>query len=146
MGERSTWAIIAGGGTAGHLLPGLAIARALVAAGHDPGSIHFVGSDRGVEAALVPAAGFTCDELPGRGIQRRLTAANIGAVLGLLRGVLTGVAIVRRRRPAVVVVLGGHASFACGVGAVLGRVPLVLVGQNAREGAPQNCQGWPAKG
>lgn len=130
-----TWAIVAGGGTAGHLLPGVAVARALVAAGHDPASIHFVGAERGPEATLVPEAGFTVDVLPGRGIQRRLSVANVGAVLDLLRALWRGVGIVRRRRPAVVVVLGGYASFACGVGAVLARVPLVLLEQNKRAGA-----------
>ncbi|CAN5852626.1 undecaprenyldiphospho-muramoylpentapeptide beta-N-acetylglucosaminyltransferase [soil metagenome] len=130
-----TWAIFAGGGTAGHLLPGLAVAHALVARGHDTDMIHFVGSDRGVEAKLVPVAGFTYDELPGRGIQRRLTPANLTAVLGLVRGTLRGVGIVRRRRPGVVVVLGGHASFACGVGAVLVGAQLVLVEQNIKAGA-----------
>ncbi|MDQ6696305.1 MAG: UDP-N-acetylglucosamine--N-acetylmuramyl-(pentapeptide) pyrophosphoryl-undecaprenol N-acetylglucosamine transferase [Actinomycetota bacterium] len=130
-----TWAIIAGGGTAGHLLPGLAVAQALVLRGHDPATVHFVGSDRGVEATLVPNAGFTLDELPGRGIQRRLAVSNLSAVVGLVRGTLQGIRIVRRRRPAVVVVLGGHASFACGVGAVLARVPLVLVEQNVKAGA-----------
>lgn len=134
MAERS-WAIIAGGGTAGHLLPGLAVADALVARGHDRSTIHFVGSDRGIEAQLVPAAGFSLDELPGRGIQRRLALANIAAVAGLVRGTLRGIGIVRRRRPSVVVVLGGHASLACGIGAVLARAPLVLVEQNVRAGA-----------
>jgi len=56
-------------------------------------------------------------------------------VAGLLRGLGGGVAMVARRRPAVVVALGGHASFACGVGAVLARVPLVLLEQNVRAGA-----------
>jgi len=130
-----TWAIVAGGGTAGHLLPGVAVARALVDAGHDPASIHFVGAERGPEATLVPEAGFTVDVLPGRGIQRRLALANVGAVLDLVRALVRGIAIVRRRRPAVVVVLGGYASFACGVGAVLARVPLVLLEQNRRAGA-----------
>lgn len=134
-GSTPTWAIVAGGGTAGHLVPGLAIAAALVERGRDPATIHFVGSNRGIEAEMVPAAGFTVDELPGRGIQRRLTLANVGAVLGLVVGTLRGIAVVRRRRPSVVVVLGGHASFACGVGAVLRRVPLVLVEQNAKAGA-----------
>ncbi|MEJ7585595.1 MAG: UDP-N-acetylglucosamine--N-acetylmuramyl-(pentapeptide) pyrophosphoryl-undecaprenol N-acetylglucosamine transferase [Acidimicrobiales bacterium] len=130
-----TWAIMAGGGTAGHLLPGLAVGRALVERGHDPASIHFVGSDRGVEATMVPAAGFTFDELPGRGIQRRFTLRNIPAAVGLAQGLLRGVVIVARRRPAVVIVLGGHASLACGVGAVLARRPLVLLEQNVRAGA-----------
>ncbi len=130
-----TWALVAGGGTAGHLLPGISVARALVAAGHAPGSIHFVGAERGPEAELVPAAGFTVDVLPGRGIQRRLALANVGAVIDLVRAVARGIALVRRHRPAVVVVLGGYASFACGLGAVVGRVPIVLLEQNKRAGA-----------
>jgi len=129
------WAIIAGGGTAGHLLPGLSVARALVERGHDGASIHFVGAERGPEAELVPAAGFTVDVLPGRGIQRRVSAANIGAMIDLFRALGRGIGIVRRRQPAVVVVLGGYASFACGVGAVLWRVPLVLLEQNKKAGA-----------
>src|SRR5690606_35816652 len=47
----------------------------------------------------------------------------------------SGIGLVRRHRPAVVVVLGGYASFACGVGAVLTRTPLVLLEQNKRAGA-----------
>lgn len=131
----TTWALIAGGGTAGHLLPGIAVARALVAAGHEPDTLHFVGAERGPESTLVPEAGFTVDVLPGRGIQRTLSLANVRAALDLVRALWRGVRIVRRRRPAVVVVLGGYASFACGVGAVLARVPLVLLEQNQRAGA-----------
>jgi UDP-N-acetylglucosamine:LPS N-acetylglucosamine transferase len=133
--DRRTWALIAGGGTAGHLLPGLALARALVATGHEPASLHFVGSVRGPESVLVPQAGFTVDVLPGRGIQRRLTPANLGAVVDLVRALVRGVGLVRRHRPAVVVVLGGYASAACGLGAVLHRVPIVLLEQNKRAGA-----------
>ena len=55
--------------------------------------------------------------------------------MNLVRGTFRGIRIVRRRRPAVVVVLGGHASLACGVGAVLTRIPLVLVEQNVKAGA-----------
>ncbi|MCU1454968.1 MAG: UDP-N-acetylglucosamine--N-acetylmuramyl-(pentapeptide) pyrophosphoryl-undecaprenol [Acidimicrobiales bacterium] len=135
------WAVIAGGGTAGHLLPGLAVAEALVAAGHARAAIHFVGSDRGVEARLVPDAGFTLDELPGRGIQRRLTLANVGAALGIVRGLARAFAILRRRRPAVVVALGGHASVACALAAVVLRVPIVILEQNVRAGAANRLIG-----
>lgn len=133
--SEPTWALIAGGGTAGHLLPGLSVARALVADGHDAGTIHFVGAERGPEQDLVPAAGFTVDVLPGRGIQRTVSAANVAAAIDLVKALVQGIGIVRRRKPAVVVVLGGYASFACGVGAVLCRVPLVLLEQNKRAGA-----------
>lgn len=130
-----TWAIVAGGGTAGHLVPGLAMAAALVARGHDRDAIHFVGSDRGVEAQMVPAAGFGLDQLPGRGLSRSLSPRNVRSAWGLVRGAGSGVRIVRRHRPAVVVSLGGHAAFACALGAVVTRRPLVLVEQNVRAGA-----------
>ena len=144
-GEPGTYALVAGGGTAGHVLPGLAVARALVARGHDPASIHFVGSERGLEASLVPAAGFGLTVLPGRGIQRRLTLQNVAAVWGLLRAVAKGIGLVRRRRPAVVLVLGGYASVACVIGAVLWRVPIVVAEQNARAGAANRLAGFFAK-
>ena len=136
-GNRSeqTWAVIAGGGTAGHLMPGLAVARELVARGHDTSSIHFVGASRGLEAELVPEAGFDITLLPGRGIQRRLTLDNVASIVGLVRALVDAIGLVRRRRPAVVVALGGFASAACALAAVIWRVPLVLMEQNARAGA-----------
>jgi UDP-N-acetylglucosamine--N-acetylmuramyl-(pentapeptide) pyrophosphoryl-undecaprenol N-acetylglucosamine transferase len=136
-----TFAIFAGGGTGGHLLPGLAVAQALVAAGHDASTIHFVGGTSGVEARTVPSAGFSLDELPGRGVQRRLTFENVSAVLGIVRGFFRGLGIVRRHRPRVVVALGGYASVACGVAAVLFRIPVVVLEQNARAGAANRLVG-----
>ena len=130
-----TWALIVGGGTAGHTLPGIAIGRALVARGHDVGTIHFVGSERGSEVRLVPDAGFTLTALPGRGIQRRLTMANVGALVGLARAFGRALSLVRHRRPSVVVALGGYASVACALAAVLFRIPIVVAEQNAVPGA-----------
>lgn len=124
--------LVTGGGTAGHVLPALAIATALRDRGHD---LHLVGSARGVEARLVPDAGFESTLLPGRGIARRPTLDNIGAVLGLLRAVVQAVGLVRRQRPDVVIAVGGYASVACGLGAILWRVPLVVHEQNAVPGA-----------
>jgi UDP-N-acetylglucosamine--N-acetylmuramyl-(pentapeptide) pyrophosphoryl-undecaprenol N-acetylglucosamine transferase len=143
--EPATFALIVGGGTAGHVLPGLAIARALVDRGHEPDSIQFVGSSRGMENVLVPAAGFGLTALPGRGIQRRFTRDNFGAVWGLIRAGVKGIGIVRRRRPAVVVTLGGYASVACTLGAILWRVPIIVTEQNARAGAANRLAGRFAK-
>ena len=133
--HSATWAIIAGGGTAGHVLPGLSIARELTRRGCPREAVHFVGSRRGIEDRLVPEAGFTLTVLPGRGIQRRLTPANIPAVIGLVRAFFASFLLVRRRRPAVVVGLGGYASVACGLAAIMWRVPLVIAEQNAVAGA-----------
>ncbi len=129
-----TWAVIAGGGTAGHVVPAIAIGQALVARGHAPDSIHFVGSSRGMERHLVPAAGFTVTLLPGRGLARRPTLANVGAVAGLAAAAVMAVVLMGRRRPAVVVAVGGYASAACVAAAVLWRVPLVVAEQNAVPG------------
>jgi len=146
MGDRpdadsATYVLVAGGGTAGHVLPGLAVAAALVDRGHSPSSIHFVGSERGLERTLVPDAGFDLTLLPGRGIQRRLTFENVAAVWGLMRAVVKGIVLVRRRRPKVVLVLGGYASVSCTIGAIVWRVPIVVMEQNARAGAANKLAG-----
>lgn len=133
--SAGTWAVIAGGGTAGHVLAGLSIARAIVARGAPLSAVHYVGSRRGAEDRLVGEAGFGLTTLPGRGIQRRLTPANLGAAAGLARALAQALHLVRRRRPAVVVGLGGYASVACGLAAAAWRVPLVVIEQNAVAGA-----------
>lgn len=141
----STFAVIAGGGTAGHVLPGLAIARALVARGHDVEAIHMVGSERGLEARLVPEAGFPLTLLPGRGIERRLSLGAIRSVLEIVVAVGQAIGLLRRLRPRVVVVLGGYASVPCTVAAVVWRIPLVVTEQNARAGAANRLAGRFAK-
>ncbi len=133
-GRKGTFAIIAGGGTAGHVIPALAIGRALVERGHPPASLHFVGSRRGMERRLVPGAGFGLTLLPGRGLARRVTLANVGAVSGLLLATVLAVLLVGRRRPSVVVSVGGYASVPCSLAAFLWRVPLVVAEQNAVPG------------
>ena len=85
VSPRTTYALITGGGTGGHVYPGLALAEALVARGHARESIHWVGSEGKLEETAVPGAGFTIDVLPGRGLQRRLTLENAEVVLKTAR-------------------------------------------------------------
>lgn len=127
--------VIAGGGTAGHVHPGLSVARALVDRGHAVHSVLYVGSDRGIEAELVPAAGFELVTLPGRGIPRRVGLDAVRAAASLVRGVFAGIGVVWRTRPAVVLSLGGYAAVPCAVGALVRRVPVVIHEQNAVPGA-----------
>jgi UDP-N-acetylglucosamine--N-acetylmuramyl-(pentapeptide) pyrophosphoryl-undecaprenol N-acetylglucosamine transferase len=134
--------VIAGGATGGHVMPGLAIARALVRRGHDAGDIHFIGSEWGIEVEAVPAAGFGLTALPGRGLERRLTLRNLRNAWGIVRAVLRGVAVVRRLRPAAVVVLGGFASVPGLVGALVWRVPIIASEQNA---VPSLATRWAAR-
>jgi undecaprenyldiphospho-muramoylpentapeptide beta-N-acetylglucosaminyltransferase len=132
----ATFAIVAGGGTAGHVLPGVAVARELE---RRRLGVHVVGAERGIEARLLADEGLAHTLLPGRGIQRSLApaalAANLGALVGLTRAVLTAVGLVRRLRPRVVLALGGYASFPCVAAALLWRVPVVVAEQNVHPGA-----------
>jgi UDP-N-acetylglucosamine--N-acetylmuramyl-(pentapeptide) pyrophosphoryl-undecaprenol N-acetylglucosamine transferase len=129
------FALIAGGGTAGHVQPALAIARALVARGHSPAAIELVGSERGIEARLVPEAGFELTLLPGRGLQRKLSLQNVRSLLALVVAFWQAWRLVGRRKPRVVVSVGGYASVPCALAAVVRRVPVVVAEQNAAPGA-----------
>ncbi|MDQ2729660.1 MAG: UDP-N-acetylglucosamine--N-acetylmuramyl-(pentapeptide) pyrophosphoryl-undecaprenol N-acetylglucosamine transferase [Actinomycetota bacterium] len=138
---RGTFAVIAGGGTGGHVLPAVAIGQALVAAGHPSETVHFVGAKRGMEARLVPAAGFEVTLLPGRGVVRRLSPQNLRAVVGLIAAVGAAVALVGRLRPAVVISVGGYASVAASLAAIVWRVPILVAEQNAVPGLANRLAG-----
>lgn len=130
MTERS-YAVISGGGTGGHVFEALAIARALVERGHAASSIEMCGSRRGQEAALLRGEAFPLTLLPGRGLVRRWgpmdVLANLGAVGGLAWGTCRAIAHTARRRPKVVVSVGGYASVPTDIAAVVLGIPLVLV-------------------
>ncbi len=131
MGRSVVWAVIAGGGTAGHVSPGLAVAEEMVRRGVPRPSVTWIGSSRGLETRLVPEAGFSLLALQGRGIQRRLAVANVAAVTGLMVAIVRAIARFARHRPAVLVALGGYASVPGVVAAIVWRVPIVLTEQNA---------------
>jgi UDP-N-acetylglucosamine--N-acetylmuramyl-(pentapeptide) pyrophosphoryl-undecaprenol N-acetylglucosamine transferase len=137
----TAFAIVTGGGTGGHVQPALAVAEALVERGHSRSSVHFVGCRHGMEGRLVPEAGFGITLLPGRGIQRRLTPENIGATAGLTAACAMAVAVVRRRRPRVVITVGGYAGFPSSVAALAERVPVVVVSYDAVPGAVNRLVG-----
>ncbi len=134
--------LIAGGGTAGHLMPGLAVASALTERGWPAEGIHFVGSARGIDAQIVPDAGFGVTLLGGRGLTaRRVNLTNARAAASLAWATMRGIALVRRRRPAAVLSLGGYAALPATVGAVIWRVPLVIAEQNAVASATNRLLG-----
>jgi UDP-N-acetylglucosamine:LPS N-acetylglucosamine transferase len=137
--------VIAGGGTGGHVVPSLQVARAMVERGHDPGSIELFGSRRGHEATTWPSLEFPFTLLPGRGIQRSFSpgavVANVGAVAGLVWACARALGSFLRRRPRVVVIVGGYASFPAGLAAVVTRVPLVSVNTDAVPGAVNGLLG-----
>ena len=141
-GDRQScgaWAVIAGGGTGGHLYPGVAVATALVKRGHDPESLRFVGARRGLEARTRALEGFPLTLLPGRGFVRKVSVRSVPANLEALAGGLAAIAIATvafsKWRPCVVISLGGYASLGCVVAACVWRVPIVVVNVDAVPGA-----------
>jgi UDP-N-acetylglucosamine--N-acetylmuramyl-(pentapeptide) pyrophosphoryl-undecaprenol N-acetylglucosamine transferase len=97
--------------------------------------VRFVGGTRGPEGRVVPEAGYAIDLLPGRGLQRNLTPANVlinvTVVFQTIAAVFRSVGLVRKYRPRVVVGFGGYASLPCVVAAWCWRVPRVVHEQDA---------------
>ncbi|MGZ8751738.1 MAG: glycosyltransferase, partial [Acidimicrobiia bacterium] len=94
--DHDVFAVLAAGGTGGHLYPALALADALVARGHDRASIRFVGARGHLEASVVPDAGYVIELLPGRGLQRRLTLANIVTLWEAMLATIRAIGLIRR--------------------------------------------------
>ncbi len=134
----NTFAVVTGGGTSGHVLPALAVAESLVAAGHAKDTIHYVGTRRGVETTLVPPTGFphTFLDIVGlqRGLGRRDLARNMALPFKLVRSLREATQLLRDLRPTVVVNLGGYGSFPATWAARRAGIPYVVVSYDRRPG------------
>jgi UDP-N-acetylglucosamine--N-acetylmuramyl-(pentapeptide) pyrophosphoryl-undecaprenol N-acetylglucosamine transferase len=125
--------VIAGGGTGGHLYPGIAVARELLAR-RPEATITFAGTQRGIESRVVPREGFQLDLLRSAGLKGSSPAALLRG-LGLLPlSMLDAWSILSRRRPDLVIGVGGYSSGPVLLAAVLRRLPTLLLEQNAVPG------------
>jgi UDP-N-acetylglucosamine--N-acetylmuramyl-(pentapeptide) pyrophosphoryl-undecaprenol N-acetylglucosamine transferase len=124
--------VIAGGGTGGHLYPGLAIAEALRRIAPET-AILFVGSGR-LDARIVPAEGWAFRSIAGRGLPRRPSLAAVLALGAAALGTLQAVRLLAHWRPDVVIVTGGYAGAPVGAAAAVCGIPLALQEQNLRPG------------
>src|SRR4051794_2174868 len=114
--------VIAAGGTAGHVVPAIAIADALRAEGAD---VVFVGGQR-AEADLVPAAGYPLEPIRVEGISRSNPLKAARAVVRAAGALAGARAILERHRPDAVLGGGGYVAGPVGLAAVARRIPLVL--------------------
>jgi UDP-N-acetylglucosamine--N-acetylmuramyl-(pentapeptide) pyrophosphoryl-undecaprenol N-acetylglucosamine transferase len=125
--------VIAGGGTGGHLFPGIAIARELLARRPDA-AVSFAGTARGIESRVVPREGFALDLLRSAGLKGR---SLVGAARGLALLPLSALdawRILSRRKPDLVIGVGGYSSGPVVLIAALLGVPTLLAEQNAVPG------------
>ena len=100
--------ILAGGGTGGHVIPALAIARELQA--RYSAECLFIGTSRGIETRLVPAAGFPLELIEVGALNRVGLAKRMKTIFGLPASVWTASRILRRFDPDVIIGVGGYAS------------------------------------
>jgi UDP-N-acetylglucosamine--N-acetylmuramyl-(pentapeptide) pyrophosphoryl-undecaprenol N-acetylglucosamine transferase len=114
--------VIAAGGTAGHVVPAIAVADALRAEGAE---VSFVGGER-AEAELVPAAGYPLDRIAAEGISRRNPLKAARALAKAVKALGTARSILRRRRPDAVLGGGGYVAGPAGLAASRLGLPLVL--------------------
>ena len=128
--KRAT-VLIAAGGTGGHVLPGIEVARELHARGHE---CVFVGTSRGQETRLVPAAGFAL-ELLETGALKGLSLRNrLKTVAGLPASLLQASRVLDRWHPGAVLSLGGYASGPMMLMARMSEIPVVVLEPNAKPG------------
>ena len=122
-----TFAVVTGGGTSGHVLPAIAVAEALVARGHDPSTIHYVGARRGIETRLLPDTVFPHTFFDVVGFQRSLSRRNLGFLPKMVRARSQAIRLLRALRPQVVVSVGGYASMPAVFAARRLGIPVVVV-------------------
>jgi len=125
--------LIAGGGTGGHLYPGVAVAREIAARVPDA-EVAFVGTAAGLEARVIPREGFSLDLIRSAGLKGKAVGPLIRG-LGLLPlSAVDAWNVVTRRRPAVVLGVGGYSSGPVVLIAALRGIPTLLIEQNAMPG------------
>ncbi|HNO69405.1 MAG TPA: glycosyltransferase, partial [Pseudomonadota bacterium] len=123
--------VIAGGGTGGHLFPGLAIAEQLSAQG---AQVTFVGTARGIEAKVVPQSGYPLELIDIAGLKRQGLWLTLRSLLKLPLALFQTIGLLRRLSPSVVVGVGGYASGPVVLLAALLRIPTVVLEQNSVPG------------
>jgi UDP-N-acetylglucosamine--N-acetylmuramyl-(pentapeptide) pyrophosphoryl-undecaprenol N-acetylglucosamine transferase len=125
--------LIAGGGTGGHLYPGLAVAREMLRRRPDT-TVTFVGTTRGLESTIVPREGFALDVIRSAGLKGKSPAA-LARGFGLLP--LSGGdawRVISKRRPSIVIGVGGYSAGPVVLLAAWRRIPTMVLEQNAIPG------------
>ena len=124
-------ALIAAGGTGGHVYPALAVAGVLTEQGW---SVDWVGTERGIEQRLVPAAGLPLHHLSVSGLRGKNWVARVQGALRLVAALWQSLTLMWRVKPDVVLGMGGYAAGPAGLAAWLTRRPLVIHEQNSVAG------------
>ncbi|MDC6379576.1 undecaprenyldiphospho-muramoylpentapeptide beta-N-acetylglucosaminyltransferase [Pseudomonas graminis] len=123
--------LIMAGGTGGHVFPALACAREFQARGY---TVHWLGTPRGIENELVPAAGLKLHLINVTGLRGKGRLSLLKAPFMLIKALLQARKVVRELSPVCVVGFGGYVTGPGGLAAKLAGVPLIIHEQNAVAG------------
>src|SRR5438067_5014637 len=125
--------VIAGGGTGGHLYPGIAVARELLARQPDV-QVSFAGTAKGIESRVVPREGFALDLIRSGGLKGKSVMDRARGAWLVPVGLVDAWSIVSARRPDLVIGVGGYSSGPVVLVAALRGVPTMVLEQNAVPG------------
>lgn len=126
--------MVAGGGTAGHVFPAIAVMQGLVDTGVDQTRVKYIGAQRGIETELVPKSGFAGIFLPVIGVSRKISFRTLKFVIQQAAATLRSLRLLRRWNVGVVVSVGGYASLPPVLAAVLLRRPIVVISYDRTPG------------
>lgn len=141
--------LIMAGGTGGHVFPALACARMFADQGYQ---VHWLGTRRGIEAELIPAAGIAIHYIDVQGLRGKGKLGLLKAPLQLLRALGQCLRLLGELKPVCVLGAGGYVTGPGGLAAWIKRIPLVIHEQNAVVGtanrllahlAARRCEGFP---
>ena len=125
--------IIAGGGTGGHLFPGIAVAEEFLSR-NPANEVLFVGTERGIEARAVPAAGYNLELISAAGIRGKGSLSQIKGAAMMIYGYAQSRKILKKFKPDVVLGVGGYASLPMVLAARGMQIPRFIHEQNAIPG------------
>ncbi len=125
--------VFAGGGTGGHLFPGIAVAEE-IRKRDGSAEVIFIGTEHGIEASIIPREGYPLRYLRAEGVVGKSLGKKIKAGVKTLFSVYESHRLLKTLRPDVVVGLGGYASFGPVVTGYLMSVPIVIMEQNSVPG------------
>ena len=132
--------LVAGGGTGGHVFPGIALAEEVVTR-HPKNDVVFVGTARGLEASVVPIAGYPIELIDVRGLKGKGLGNVLAGLFRLPRAFVQSWRVLRKWRPDVVVGVGGYASGPVVLAARLMGIPTAVQEQNAVAGLTNRLLG-----
>lgn len=140
--RRGSGIVLAGGGTAGHVYPGLELLDQLASRGLDLGPVTFTGTGRGSGADIVRDAGYDFLAFDVEGLDRKRPLENIAILARFAMATRAATSMLKARTPSVVVGLGGYSSLPVLIAAFLRRIPRTILQEDATLGISNRVASW----